>query len=138
MDHAGIDEQSQYANTLSTDLWDVSTLPSWGFKEELQSSQQEVRRKIEEKRSAGQRESIDFVAGSGSGDSSRGGTPSGGKSLSSAAERVTSNLSRSKESSGAPGGSRGGDLERQPKKTELGRKRDRSRSPLNAKTTRSR
>lgn len=122
MDNAGVDEQTQYATALPTDLWDVSALPSWGFKEELQSSQQEVRRKIEEKRSAGQRESIDFVAGGGSGDSSRAGTPSGGKYQSSATEKAASNLGRSKESSGA-----------------MGKTGDRPRSPSSkAKTSRSR
>lgn len=120
MDHAGVDDQTQYATALPVDLWDVSALPSWGFKEELQTSQQEIRRKIEEKRSAGQRESIDFVAGSG--DSSRAGTPSGRKHQSRSTERAPSNLDRGKESSGA-----------------MGRTRDRSRSPSSkAKTSRSR
>lgn len=96
MDHAGIDEQTQYATALPADLWDVSSLPSWGFKEELQSSQQEIRRRIEEKKSAGQRESIDFVGESGSADSRRVGTPSGVKSQSSTAERATSSQGRSR------------------------------------------
>ncbi|KAK2768820.1 hypothetical protein FQN54_000680 [Arachnomyces sp. PD_36] len=135
MEHAGIDEQAQYAAALPTDLWDVSTLPSWGFKEELHSSQQEVRRKIEEKRAGMPRESIDFVSGSGSGDSSRAGTPSGGKALSSAAERVSSNLNRSRESPGTSEGGKRGGLERRPKKSDLGRKRSRSKSPSSGTRT---
>ena len=130
MEHAGIDGQAQYATSLPGDLWDVSILPPWGFKEELQSSQLETRRKIEEKKSTGQRESIDFVPGNGSGDSSRAGTPSGGKGRSIAAERVVANASRGKANP-RPVNETGkrGDLERRPKRLELGRKRDHSRSP---------
>jgi hypothetical protein len=128
MEHTGIDEQAQYATSLPQDLWDVSTLPSWGFKEELQSSQLEIRRKIEEKKSAGQRESIEFVSGNGSGDSSRAGTPSGLKSRSSTAERVAASASRGKGNPrSATETSKRGDLERRPKRQEQGRKRSRSR-----------
>lgn len=64
MEHAGIDEQSQYDTALPADLWSTSNLPKWGFKEELLKAQQEVRRQMEEKTSSGQRSSIDFVSGS--------------------------------------------------------------------------
>jgi len=131
MIHAGIDEEAQYETSLPKDLWDVSTLPVWGFKEELLRSQQEIRRKIEEKKASGPRESIDFIAGSMSGDSSRGGTPPSGKIRSSAAERVMAGLNRERTKSpiGAEQ-SRRVDLERRPMKHELAQKRHRSRSPL--------
>ncbi|KAJ5585326.1 uncharacterized protein N7459_005126 [Penicillium hispanicum] len=64
MEHAGIDEQSQYDTSLPAELWSTSSLPSWGFKEELLRSQQETRQKTEDKKTAGQRSAIEFVAGS--------------------------------------------------------------------------
>ncbi|KAJ5364447.1 uncharacterized protein N7496_010160 [Penicillium cataractarum] len=63
MEHAGIDEQSQYNTALPSDLWDVSNLPKWAFKEELLKTQQEARQKQEEKNAVGQRSSIEFVSG---------------------------------------------------------------------------
>lgn len=66
MEHAGIDEPSQYSTSLSPELWDVSTLPPWGFKEELLRAQQEARQRVEDKQSSGQRSSVEFVAGSDS------------------------------------------------------------------------
>ncbi|KAK2812367.1 hypothetical protein FQN50_001366 [Emmonsiellopsis sp. PD_5] len=130
MQHAGIDEQAQYATSLPPDLWDVSTtLPPWGYKEELQKSQQDIRRKIEEKAST-PREAIDFVSGGGSGESSRGATPSSGKGKLSAAERVMACLSR--ERTGSPmNPERGGraSLERRPRGGDSSQKRQRSRSP---------
>ena len=73
--HAGIDEQAQYSTSLPANIWDPSNMPKWGFKEELLKSQQEVRRKEEQKRLAGQRTSIEFVSGahSGSGRAENGG-----------------------------------------------------------------
>jgi hypothetical protein len=67
MNHAGINEQSQYATSLPVGLWDPSSLPRWGFKEEILSTQQEFRQKMEEKKPSGQRSSIDFVPGSAQG-----------------------------------------------------------------------
>ncbi|KXG45377.1 uncharacterized protein PGRI_042900 [Penicillium griseofulvum] len=64
MEHAGIDEQSQYDTSLPADLWNTSNLPKWGFKEELLRTQQDVRKKSEEKQAPGQRTSVDFVTGS--------------------------------------------------------------------------
>ncbi|KAI2715989.1 hypothetical protein DTO012A7_3476 [Penicillium roqueforti] len=64
MEHAGIDEQSQYDTSLPTDLWNPSNLPKWGFKEELLRTQQNFRKQSEEKKASGQRSSVDFVTGS--------------------------------------------------------------------------
>ncbi|EER36703.1 conserved hypothetical protein [Histoplasma capsulatum H143] len=133
MEHAGIDAQAQYATSLPKELWDpVGILPPWGYKEELLKSQQEIRRKVEEKKALGQREAIEFVPGSGgggvslSGDSSRTGTPSSAKAKPSAAERVMAGLSRERTSSpmntDRDRGKRTTDLERWPR-----RKRSRSR-----------
>lgn len=66
MEHAGIDEQSQYDTALPAVLWSTSNLPKWSFKEELLRTQQETRQQTEEKKSSGQRSSIDFVSGSDS------------------------------------------------------------------------
>lgn len=63
MEHAGIDEQSQYNTSLPSDIWDVSNLPKWAFKEELLKVQQDARQKLEEKNAACQRSSIEFVSG---------------------------------------------------------------------------
>ncbi|KAK2783927.1 hypothetical protein FQN52_009448 [Onygenales sp. PD_12] len=130
MEHAGIDEQVQYATSLPADLWDTSTLPPWGYKEELQKSQQDIRRKIEEKKASTPREAIDFVSGGASGESSRGGTPASGKGKLSAAERVMAGLSRERTSS-PMNPERGGraSLERRPRGGDLSQKRQRSRSP---------
>ena len=63
MEHAGIDERSQYNTSLPPDLWDVSNLPKWAFKDELLKVQQDVRQKMEENNAACQRSSIEFVSG---------------------------------------------------------------------------
>lgn len=133
MEHAGIDAQAQYATSLPKELWDpVGMLPPWGYKEELLKNQQEIRRKIEEKKALGPREAIEFVSGSGrvgaslSGDSSLEGTTSSAKAKPSAAERVMAGLSRERTSSpmntDRDRGKRTTDLERRPR-----RKRSRSR-----------
>ncbi|KAJ5130161.1 uncharacterized protein N7515_006200 [Penicillium bovifimosum] len=64
MEHAGVDEQSQYDTSLPAELWNPSNLPEWGFKEELLRTQQQRRKNLEEKKASGQRTSVDFVAGS--------------------------------------------------------------------------
>ncbi|KAJ5084338.1 hypothetical protein NUU61_008917 [Penicillium alfredii] len=64
MDHAGIGERSQYDTSLPADVWDTSTLPLWGFKEELLKTQQDLRRQMEDKKASGQRDTIEFVSGS--------------------------------------------------------------------------
>jgi len=128
--HAGIDDQAQYATSIPPELWDVSALPTWGFKEELLKSQQEIRRKAEEKRAAGQRESIEFVPAEITAGYSRGGTPSSGKAKPSAAERVMAGLSRDRTKSPAdidPG--KRGTAERKARIGELGPRRSHSKSP---------
>lgn len=67
MGHAGIIDEAQYSTSLPPDLWDMSNLPKWGYKEELLKTQQEIRRKTEEKRLPGQRDSIEFVSGTSEG-----------------------------------------------------------------------
>lgn len=63
--HAGIDDVGQYATSLPLDIWDVSSLPDWGYKEELVKTQQATRHKSEEKaRASGPRDSIEFVPSS--------------------------------------------------------------------------
>lgn len=98
MDFAGVEEDEQYVTTLSKDLWDPAGFPSWAYKEELIKSQQEVLKQKEQERARMQRESIEFVSASASGNSSRAGTPSGlgaTKGLrGSAAERVMAGLDR--------------------------------------------
>lgn len=74
MNHSGIVEQAQYSTSLPLDLWDMSSLPTWGYKEELLKTQQEIRHKAEEKRLTGQRDSIEFVSGA-SDDPSRSNLP---------------------------------------------------------------
>ncbi|KAL2795814.1 HCNGP-like protein-domain-containing protein [Aspergillus keveii] len=62
MEHAGIDGQAQYSSSIPTELWDTSSLPNWGYKEELLKVQKESNAKAEEKRVKGQRAMIDFVS----------------------------------------------------------------------------
>lgn len=64
MEHAGINDQSQYDTSLPADLWNPANLPKWGFKEELLKTQQDFRKQSEEKKASGQRSSVDFVTGS--------------------------------------------------------------------------
>ncbi|KAL4940800.1 hypothetical protein BDV06DRAFT_213186 [Aspergillus oleicola] len=64
MEHAGIDEQAQYSNSLPPELWDISHLPSWGYKEELSKAQRELNAKAEKSRSRGERDRIEFVSDS--------------------------------------------------------------------------
>ncbi|KAJ5626021.1 hypothetical protein N7510_002330 [Penicillium lagena] len=62
MEHAGIEEQSQYDTSLPAEVWSTSNLPPWGFKEELLKTQQEARQKSEANKSS--RDSVEFVSGS--------------------------------------------------------------------------
>ncbi|OJJ59304.1 hypothetical protein ASPSYDRAFT_56914 [Aspergillus sydowii CBS 593.65] len=64
MEHAGIDYQAQYSSSLPPDLWNISKLPSWGYKEELLRAQKEHNAKAEEGRMRGQRNMVEFVPGS--------------------------------------------------------------------------
>ena len=100
MASAGVDERDQYNTTLSKNLWDPKSFPSWAFKEELAKSQQGLGKKKEEEKARMQRESIDFVSANNSLQSSRGGTPGTAGvvkgSRVSAAERVMAGLDREK------------------------------------------
>ncbi|KAK2872028.1 hypothetical protein FQN49_002622 [Arthroderma sp. PD_2] len=129
MKHAGLDEQAQYSTSLPTELWDVSTLPSWAYKDELSRSQQSIRRKLEEKKS--DRDAIEFVPGSGSG------TPGSGKLRSSAAERVMAGLSR-EPSPLKLDSSKRNDQEKRQRRMDLEHRRHRSRSPGRRRRSRSR
>ncbi|KAL9121665.1 MAG: hypothetical protein Q9187_001779 [Circinaria calcarea] len=98
MDFAGIEEDDQYTTTLSEGLWDPTGFPPWAYKEELAKSQQQVLKQKEQERARIQRESIEFLSASASGNSSRAATPSGlgaTKGLrGSASERVMAGLDR--------------------------------------------
>ncbi|KAI9863717.1 MAG: hypothetical protein M1830_006146 [Pleopsidium flavum] len=100
MEFAAIGDQDQYASTLPKDLWDTTGFPPWAYKEDLAKAQQEMLKKKEEEKAKKQREAIEFVSGTTSATSSRGGTPTtlaGGKGLrGSAAERVMAGLDRDK------------------------------------------
>ncbi|KAL5042302.1 hypothetical protein BDW71DRAFT_211340 [Aspergillus fruticulosus] len=64
MEHAGIDDRTQYLTSLPTGLWNTSDLPSWGYKEELLKAQRELNAKAEEGRTKGQRDRVEFVSDS--------------------------------------------------------------------------
>jgi hypothetical protein len=100
MDFADIDEVGQYATTLPKDLWNPNGFPEYAYKEELAHSQQKIRKKKEDDKAKGQRESIDFVPAAGE-SLSRSGTPgTGGRAgQKSAAERVMAGLDRGRSSS---------------------------------------
>ena len=148
MDFAGLDEHDQYETTISRDVWDPTGFPSWAYKEELAKSQQEVLRKKEEERARSQRESIEFVSASVSGQSSRAGTPAaiGGKLglRGSAAERVMAGLDRERRESPkisqGPGRSDSHQRDRRDGRVvgPDGGERRRSRSPRRRKRSRSR
>ncbi|KAE9381617.1 HCNGP-domain-containing protein [Stipitochalara longipes BDJ] len=102
MDFADIDEAGQYATTLSKDFWNPNGFPEYAYKEELAHSQQKIRKKKEDEKTRGQRESVEFVPAAGSGESlSRSGTPgaSGRSGQKSAAERIMAGLDRGRSSS---------------------------------------
>ena len=103
MDAAGVPVAQQYDTTLPDNLWAPSAFPPWAFKEELAKSQQEILKKKEEERARSQRESIEFISASASGNSSRAGTPSsntGTKGLrGSVAERVMAGLDKERSRS---------------------------------------
>jgi len=124
MNFAGVEEQKQYATTLSVNLWDPAGFPDWAYKEGLAKDQQIVLKRKEDERAKASRESIDFVSASRLGQSSGGGTPelgSGSRGMKgSAAERVMAGLDR-----------RGG-------RPETARSRGDSRSPKRRKRSHSR
>jgi hypothetical protein len=101
MDFSDIGEDDQYSTTLSKDLWNPNGFPEDAYKEALSKSQQQIRKRLEEKKARGQRESVDFVPATASGESSRSGTPgfSGRAGPKSAAERVLAELDGGRSSS---------------------------------------
>ncbi|KAA8576362.1 hypothetical protein MFRU_009g02480 [Monilinia fructicola] len=103
MDFADIDEAEQYATTLPKDLWDPAGFPEYAHKEELAKSQQKLLKEKEERKARGQREALDFVPATASGDVGRSGTPSAtginSKGQQSAAERIMAGLDRGKSNS---------------------------------------
>ncbi|PYI09046.1 hypothetical protein BO78DRAFT_309106 [Aspergillus sclerotiicarbonarius CBS 121057] len=66
MDHAGIDDQAQYHASLPPEVWSANDLPNWGFKEELLKAQREIHSRAEERKLAGTRDAINFVAATSS------------------------------------------------------------------------
>ena len=100
MAFAAVEEKDQYASTLPQEIWDPTAFPTSAYKEELASSQQAILKKKEEERVKAQRDSVDFVSASTSGQSSRAGTPASvgaNKGLrGSVAERVMAGLDRSR------------------------------------------
>ena len=102
MDFSDIDEAGQYSTTLPKDLWNPDASPNHAYKEELAKSQKKILKRKEDEKSRGQRESVDFVPASASGESvSRSGTPGNGAKASqkSAAERIMAGLDRNLSSS---------------------------------------
>ncbi|MCJ1389747.1 hypothetical protein MMC18_002604 [Xylographa bjoerkii] len=145
MDFAGVDESEQYATTLQSSIWDPKGFPPSVYKEELAKSQQDIHKKREEERAKVQRESIEFVSASASGQSSRAGTPgSAGISKAlrgSAAERVMAGLDRDRVRSPQTSnlvarGSASGRISRNDDRDS--RWKARSRSPGRRKRSRSR
>ncbi|EFR01764.1 hypothetical protein MGYG_09062 [Nannizzia gypsea CBS 118893] len=129
MKHAGLDERAQYGTSLPAEIWDVTTLPPWAYKDELSKSQQSIRRKLEEKKT--DRDAIEFVSSSGNG------TPGSGRLKSSAAERVMADLSR-EPSPLKLDQSKRNDQDKRHRRVDLEYRRHRSRSPGRRKRSRSR
>ena len=103
MTSAGVDEQDQYNATLSRDIWNPVGLPTCAFKEELMMNQQAMTKRGEEEKVRVDRESVQFVSATDSGQSSGIGTPNfavGTKGIrSSVAERVMAGLDGEKTNS---------------------------------------
>jgi hypothetical protein len=97
MDFSDIDEASQYATTLSNELWNPGSLPEFAYKEELSKNQQRILKKREDEKIRGLRESVEFVPATASSESSRNGTPRLGQK--SAAERIMAGLDRGRSNS---------------------------------------
>lgn len=98
-------EAAQYATSLDRNIWDVTRLPPWGYKEELVATNAEIRRQLErekkEKRARGERERPEFVPGS-TGESGRlpgaSTTTKGGIGVS-LSEKIMEGVSRDERSS---------------------------------------
>ena len=78
MSRAGLEDDVQYATSLPKSLWNLQSLPSFGYKEELLKSQQTIRdQEMAQKKqaSAAGKRTIDFAPASRSGASSHTSTP---------------------------------------------------------------
>lgn len=96
MDFAEIGEDNEYATSLAHDLWNPKGFPSWTYKEELATSQQNVLKQQEAEKKG--RTAVDFVSATTSNEPSRNGIlgPVSGSKVAplSAAERVMAGLER--------------------------------------------
>ncbi|TGO64239.1 hypothetical protein BCON_0008g00870 [Botryotinia convoluta] len=102
MDFADIDEAEQYATILPQDLWNPAGFPEYAYKEELAKSQQKILKEREEKKARGQREALDFVPTTASGETrSAISNTSGinGKGQKSTAERIMAGLDKGRSNS---------------------------------------
>jgi hypothetical protein len=94
---AGIDEKDSLATALPGDLAVPTSFPAWAYADQLNKTQQVIKKKREEEQAQKQRESIHFVPATVSGASSRAATPSSSRGgASSVAERVMAGLDREK------------------------------------------
>jgi hypothetical protein len=97
MDFSDIDEAGQYATILPKEFWDSTAFPEHAYKEGLSKSQQRILKKRENDKAKGLRDSVDFVPATGSGETSRSGTPK--ISQKSTVERIMAGLDRGQSSS---------------------------------------
>ncbi|KAI9792889.1 MAG: Proteasome subunit beta type-7 [Piccolia ochrophora] len=130
MAFAGMDERSQYASSLPKEVWDPDAFPTWAYKDGLAAMQQETHKKKEAEKAQAQRDAIDFVPATASGDSSRSGTPGtgiGNRGVGrSAAERVMAGLGQERTKSPlVPEGRSKREMERRGGKYENYRNRER-------------
>lgn len=100
---ADIGEEEQYASSLPDDVAVPTKFPEWAYADQLNRLQQETTTKREKERAG---KPLEFVPATGSGGSSRSGTPgtSGSKSSHrSTTERVMAGLDRGSSGSGLAG-----------------------------------
>jgi len=94
---AGIDEKDSLATALPDELAVPASFPAWAYADQLNKTQQVLRKKKEEEQAQKQREVIDFVPATASGGSSRAATPGVSKGgAASVSERVMAGLNREK------------------------------------------
>lgn len=104
MDYADLDEHSQYATTLPDDLAVPTKFPEWMYGDQLNKTQEEVKKKKEHERQGQPRQ---FVSGgnlepaSSSRTSTPGGSGRGQRQHLSTAERVMQGLERETRSPGS-------------------------------------
>lgn len=107
---AGLEDEDQYINTLSDDIVPVK-FPKWAFTEELNKSQETIKKRRETQQAQQSRSSVDFVPATAS---------------NSTADKIKAGL----QGSAAPEGGRQKDLERRGGRFDKRpRHRSRSRSP---------